>query len=247
MPAGGTLSIATRTVHLDDEGPNQVITLRPGEYVVLDVTDTGTGMDAQTLSHLFEPFFTTKEKGRGTGLGLSTSYGIVKQNHGEIVVRSHPGEGAVFSIYLPLVREPLDSTAIRELESPNLAGKETILVAEDEDGVRTVMTDMLRKQGYTVIPVPGGTEALVIGSDLATKLDLLVTDIVMPQMGGRELADRLRGYRPGIKVLFVSGYTEGAIVQAGDLAPGTAFLQKPFSPEDLGLKVRELLEQELPV
>ena len=163
--------------------------LRPGSYVVLEVTDTGTGMDEETRSHLFEPFFTTKEKGRGTGLGLSTSYGIVKQNHGEILVQSELGEGSTFSIYLPRVDEP---SAAEFLPARHGAGKgaETILVAEDEDGVRHIVTQMLREQGYTVFPANGGAEALQIAQTHAGPLQLLVSDVMMPRMSGPELAQR---------------------------------------------------------
>lgn len=242
MPRGGTLTIETSSRTLEEDGPSRVITLRPGDYAVVEVSDTGIGMDEETLSHLFEPFFTTKEKGRGTGLGLSTSYGIVKQNHGEIVVHSQPGVGTLFTIYLPLVRETPVPERRKADATRSFGGNEVILVAEDEDPVRTVMTDMLRKQGYNVLAAPGGYEALDMAAELGGKLDLLVTDIVMPRMGGRELAETLRRQRPGLKVLFVSGYTEGAIAQSEDLAPGTAFLHKPFTPEDLARKIRELID-----
>jgi CheY-like chemotaxis protein len=242
MPHGGVLRIETSTTHLDDEGAHHVITLRAGDYVVLRVSDTGIGMDQETLSHLFEPFLTTKEKGRGTGLGLSTSYGIVKQNHGEIIVHSVPGVGTTFVIYLPLVRDPVEPSLARDGNSKSYGGAETVLVAEDEDGVRTVMTDMLRKQGYTVVAAPSGADALEAASHM-DQIDLLVTDIVMPKMSGGELARLLKGQRAGLRILFVSGYTEGAIGRSTDLEPGTGFLHKPFTPEDLARKVRELLDQ----
>jgi PAS domain S-box-containing protein len=246
MPNGGTLTIGTRTVELQDESAQHVITLRPGEYVLLEISDNGTGMDEQTLSHLFEPFFTTKEKGRGTGLGLSTSYGIVKQNHGEILVRSAPGAGSTFTIYLPLVRGAIEAPAGREGSLASYTGSETILVAEDEDDVRTVILDMLRKQGYSVLSAPNGPAALEAAANASDDIDLLITDIVMPKMSGGELARLLRADRPRLKVLFVSGYTEGAIGRSSDLEPGTAFLHKPFTPEDLARHVRELLDQPVP-
>jgi PAS domain S-box-containing protein len=234
---GGRVSIVLRNVDLDAENGSR----EAGSYVVVEVTDNGTGMDEETRSHLFEPFFTTKEKGRGTGLGLSTSYGIVKQNHGEIEVRSDIGEGSSFSIYLPRIDEHLTS---EELKSPAPApakGAETILLAEDEDGVRHVVTQMLREQGYTVLPANGGAEALRIAQSHSGPLELLVSDVMMPRMSGPELAERLRGLRPEMRVLFVSGYTDGEIVRGGELEPGTDFLQKPFTREQLAMKVREVL------
>jgi two-component system, cell cycle sensor histidine kinase and response regulator CckA len=238
---GGRVSIVLRNVALRSEGGTREMPIRSGSYVVLEVTDNGSGMDEETLSHLFEPFFTTKEKGRGTGLGLSTSYGIVKQNHGEIEVRSELGEGSSFSIYLPRIDEP------SALETPHISapapvkGAETILLAEDEDGVRHVVAQMLREQGYTVLPANGGAEALRIAQSHSGPLELLVSDVMMPRMSGPELAERLRGIRPEMRVLFVSGYTDGEIVRGGELEPGTDFLQKPFTREQLATKVREVL------
>ena len=241
MPNGGKLTILLRNVYLDAESGPREMPVRPGSYVALEVIDNGCGMDEETRSHLFEPFFTTKEKGRGTGLGLSTSYGIVKQNHGEILVRSEPSMGSTFSIYLPRIDEP--STVDHAPQAPTKAAKgaETILVAEDEDGVRHIVTQMLREQGYTVLPANGGAEAIRIAQSHSGPLQLLVSDIMMPRMSGPELAERLRTMRPEIRVLFVSGYADSGIVKEGELEPGTDFLQKPFTREQLANKVREVL------
>lgn len=241
MPDGGRLAIHLRNVDLDSESGTREMPIRKGSYVVLEVVDTGTGMDAETQSHLFEPFFTTKEKGRGTGLGLSTSYGIVKQNHGEILARSEIGVGSAFSIYLPRIDEPSTLDSGHTVSLRPTRGAETILVAEDEDGVRHIVTQMLREQGYTVLPANGGAEALRIAQTHAGPLQLLVSDVMMPRMSGPELAQRLRGMRPEMRVLFVSGYTDGEIVREGELEPGTDFLQKPFTREQLANKVREVL------
>jgi PAS domain S-box-containing protein len=243
MPAqGGRIDVDIRNVHVDDASARRA-PLLPGSYVVLSVRDTGVGIDEETRSHLFEPFFTTKEKGRGTGLGLSTSYGIVKQNHGEILVRSEPGAGSTFEIYLPQVEElPEDSGAAGPATMPVRRGAETVLIAEDEDGVRKVVRQMLEKQGYTVLTANGGHEAIQICRSHGGPLQLLITDVVMPRMSGRELADRVRAMRPEIRVLFVSGYTDSAIVHEGELDPGTDLLMKPFTPEQLAAKVRDVLE-----
>jgi CheY-like chemotaxis protein len=198
-------------------------------------------MTDETLSHLFEPFFTTKERGQGTGLGLSTSYGIVKQNKGEIRVRSAQGQGTTFSIYLPAVTDALEPLELRAGE-PVRGGSETILLAEDEDGVRTVLANMLRNLGYVVLDAPSGSEAEQIAASSPKQIAMLVTDVVMPGMSGRELADRLRAAQPDLRVLYVSGYTETGIVNEGVIEPGTAFLRKPFQQEELARKVRQVLD-----
>jgi PAS domain S-box-containing protein len=243
MPQGGAVTVSMSNTQVSAAFPHQHINLPPGGYVLLEVADTGIGIDEETKGHLFEPFFTTKEKGRGTGLGLSTSYGIVKQNRGEILVRSELGVGSTFSIYLPVAeQQSADVTATGESEKRTFRGAETVLVAEDEDGVRTVITDMLRKQGYSVVTAPGGAAALETALKLP-RIDLLISDVIMPGMNGPELAERLREIRPDLRVLYVSGYTDSAIAREGELEPGTSFLHKPFSPNQLSSKVREVLDQ----
>jgi two-component system, cell cycle sensor histidine kinase and response regulator CckA len=216
--------------------------LTPGPYVLLSISDTGCGMTAETKAHLFEPFFTTKERGRGTGLGLSTSYGIVKQNGGEILVYSEPDIGSAFKIYLPRVEEPLDVEPSSVSGSERFRGSETVLVVEDEDDVRRVVVHMLQQLGYDVLTAASGAEAMRLCGETERHIHLLLTDVVMPKMSGKELADRLCGNLPGLKVLFVSGYTGSVIIHHGVLDPGTHFLQKPFSAAQLGGKVREVLE-----
>ena len=242
MPRGGKLVIELDNRDFDEFSAQYAQGLAPGAYVLLAVSDTGMGMDAVTKSHLFEPFFTTKERGRGTGLGLSTSYGIVKQNQGAILVYSEPGVGSTFKIYLPRVNDPADLEAKPRAERKSYRGTETILVVEDEEGVRRVLLEMLQQTGYHVIGAEGGQEAIEICRASKTPIHILITDVVMPRMGGRELAARLREVAPQLKVLFVSGYTDSAIVHHGVLDPGTHFLQKPFTVEQLAGKVREVLE-----
>lgn len=242
MPLGGAFRVDILSVMVNAETRHQVIALPEGEYVLFEVTDTGTGMTEEVLSHLFEPFFTTKEPGHGTGLGLSTSYGIIKQNHGEILVRSALGAGTTFSIYLPQVSEPADPPERPASSQRSWKGGETILLAEDEDGVRNVITGMLEKQGYTVLAASGGPNALEIAMRSERHIDMLITDMAMPGMSGHELARQLRARFPGLLVLFVSAYTDTGIVHEGEIDQGTAFLHKPFLPEDLARKVREVLE-----
>jgi PAS domain S-box-containing protein len=242
MPRGGRLTLNTTSIDVPDEPDRRTGPLLPGTHVLLRVSDTGVGMDPVTKSHLFEPFFTTKEKGRGTGLGLSTSYGIIKQNQGEIEVASEPGSGTSFLIYLPRVYEPVSPEVPREQPRQSRGGSETIMVVEDEDGVRKVVVEMLQQQGYNVLPANSGPAALELYASATDSVHLLITDVVMPRMSGRELADSLREARPDLKVLFVSGYTDSAIVHHGVLDSGTHFLQKPFTPDVLAEKVRSLLE-----
>jgi len=241
MPRGGKLVVETSDVEFTELSTQSSESIAPGSYVLLAVTDTGIGMDARTQSHLFEPFFTTKERGRGTGLGLSTSYGIVKQNHGAILVDSELEKGSTFKIYLPRVHDPID-IPVKPPTRGNYRGSETILVVEDEEGVRRVLLEMLRQTGYQVLSASGGKDAIEICRSRTTPVDILITDVVMPKMGGRELSDCLREITPGLKVLFVSGYTDSAIVHHGVLDAGTNFLQKPFTVEQLAGKVREVLE-----
>ncbi|HYZ86531.1 MAG TPA: PAS domain S-box protein [Bryobacteraceae bacterium] len=240
MPGGGKLTIETQNLELGEEEA-RLHSVEAGSYVMLAISDTGVGMDNNTKSHLFEPFFTTKERGRGTGLGLSTSYGIVKQNRGNIAVYSELGRGTVFKIMLPRVFDPAEPE-LRPLERAQKGGGEKILVVEDEDAVRRVVQEMLEHHGYDVMVAPGGQDALAIFANQA-KIDLLITDVVMPNMSGRELAQRLVASVPDLKVLYVSGYTDSAIVHHGVLEPGVHFLQKPFTPDQLARKVREVLDR----
>ena len=240
MPAGGKLTIASSNVMLDETFIHDS-KVTPGPYVVLAVSDTGVGMDAETRLRIFEPFFTTKEQGKGTGLGLSTVYGIVKQSGGYISVYSEPGIGTTFKVYLPRVNAAAEAPAAAAGDRIQ-GGTETILLVEDEDGVRTLTRQLLQKQGYAVLEARHGGEALLICERHTGPLHLMLTDVVLSQMSGRELAQRLSQIKPNIRVLFMSGYSEEAIVQHGVLESGNAFLQKPFTAESLSAKVREVLD-----
>jgi PAS domain S-box-containing protein len=242
MPQGGKLFIETANVEVDESDTLRRPMVEPGAYVRLSVSDTGVGMDKETQAQIFEPFFTTKEPGKGTGLGLAMVYGIVKQSGGYIWVYSEPGQGTTFKIYLPRIAEPHPPAAGVETARRPLGGQETILLVEDEEAVRRLMALSLREQGYTLLEAGGGEEALQVGSQHAGLIHLLVTDVVMPGMNGQQLAERLAGAQPQLKVLYMSGYTEGIIAQHGILAPQVAFLQKPFSPDRLALRVREVLD-----
>jgi two-component system, cell cycle sensor histidine kinase and response regulator CckA len=243
MPDGGRLTLETANLSLDEEYARRHISVQPGPYVMMAVTDTGCGMDAETRAHLFEPFFTTKEKGKGTGLGLSTVYGIIKQSGGNIWAYSEVGKGSTFKVYLPKAEESAQSYKPREKETAPSPprGRETILLVEDEEAVRTMISRVLTGNGYRVLEASQGNEALEICRRHPGSVHLMVTDVIMPQMSGRELAERLSRVRPEMKVLFMSGYPDNAIVHHGVLDPGTAFLQKPFSLTALENKVREIL------
>jgi len=243
MPQGGKLTIETTNVEIKDMYHHGQVVV-PGRYAMLAVSDNGCGMDAMTKSHLFEPFFTTKGLGMGTGLGLSTVYGIIRQSGGYVFAYSELGQGSTFKVYVPRVEDAIEALALG-LPLPELPqGTETILLVEDEPGVRALVRDTLRLQGYTVLEARHGIEALMIGTQETGVIHLLLTDVVMPQMGGREVADRLLAARSDLRVLYMSGYTENAVVHRGVLNPGTAFLQKPFTPDLLVYKVREVLDAE---
>ncbi len=243
MPQGGRLTLKTANVTLDQAYVRQHLGATPGPYVLLAVSDTGVGMDAETRSHIFEPFFTTKGAGKGTGLGLSTVYGIVKQSGGTIWVESAPGRGTTFEIYLPLVEEATANGELHPaLPPPTPGGTETILVVEDEMSVRKLAAEFLGSNGYRVLEAQDGAEALQVCEEHRAPIHLLLTDVVMPGMSGRELAVRLVGARPEMKVIYVSGYTDDAIVQHGVREEGTVFLQKPFSLDTLARTVREALD-----
>ena len=240
MPLGGTITIATANLTVEGVHVENQVAVHPGHYVQLSVSDTGVGMDENTKARLFEPFFTTKEPGKGTGLGLATVYGIVKQTGGYIWADSAPHEGATFRIYLPRVEYPAMAPEI-EAAVPSLNGKETVLLVEDQGEVLRVMRRGLEAMGYTVLAAPGGAEALALAARHAGPIDVLVTDVVMPGMNGRDLALGLTATRPETRVLYVSGYPDQSIVHHGLLAPGLAFLQKPFAPDALARKIREVL------
>jgi two-component system cell cycle sensor histidine kinase/response regulator CckA len=244
MPSGGILRIETANAELNEEYARTHLEITPGPYVILSVSDTGCGMSPEVKEKIFEPFFTTKEIGKGTGLGLSTIYGIVKQSGGSIWVDSEPGQGTLFKIYLPRVEEGARDLHQGEATGPIRQGNETLLLVEDEPSVRSLTARILRNQGYRVLEAANGEEALSVAQEQTQeRIDLLVTDVVMPRMGGKELADRIKILKTDIKVLFTSGYTDHAIVHQGMLDPGTNFLQKPFSPMALSHKVREVLER----
>jgi signal transduction histidine kinase/CheY-like chemotaxis protein len=241
MPRGGQLTVATDNVAVGGTSAPPHPDVTPGTYVRLAVTDTGTGMDAETRRRLFEPFYTTKEPGKGTGLGLSTVYGIVKQSGGHIWVHSEPGRGAIFTICVPAVREAPEAPVTAPPDDVP-RGTETILLVEDEGDLRALVRQVLQERGYHVVEATGPREALHLASESRSRIDLLLTDVIMPQMTGRVLADLLTAERPAMPVLFMSGYADNAVVEHGVLQAGRAYLQKPFTPIQLARVVRRVLD-----
>jgi two-component system, cell cycle sensor histidine kinase and response regulator CckA len=228
-------------VVLDENYARSHIGVNPGDFTMIAVSDDGRGMDTETRRHIFEPFFTTKEKGKGTGLGLATVYGIIKQAGGDIWVYSEPGKGTTFKLYFPRVREPLRDVSGGDVTFTRQSGGETILVVEDEKSVRELTVRILQQLGYAILTASCGAEALEVSGAHAGHIDLLLTDVVMPNMSGRQLADHFQESRPKTKVLFLSGYTEDTVVHHGVLDAGVDFLPKPFSREILSKKLREVL------
>jgi CheY-like chemotaxis protein len=243
MPEGGVLLIETSSVYLDEAQARSLPFLRPGRHALLTVTDTGVGMDEETQRHIFEPFFTTKERGKGTGLGLATVYGVVKQSGGVVGVNSQPGQGSTFKIYLPQVADQLaapteDSSATRQ--SP--AGTETVLVAENEEALLELISDLLSRSGYKVLTASDGIEAIEIARSFDGPIHLLLTDIMMPKLNGPPLARRLAKLHPGIRVLFMTGYSDPEETKHENIPPDSEFLQKPFPRDVLIRKVRQTLD-----
>lgn len=243
MPRGGKLTIETSHVYLDETYARAHVSVQSGYYIMLAVSDTGMGMDQEVQKRVFEPFFTTKEVGKGTGLGLSTVYGIIKQSEGSIWVYSEVEKGTTFKVYLPSVREILDHADAKPNNAEAMNGRETVLLVEDEEMVRNLTREILEMSGYKVLTASNGEEACQVCDDFDDEIDLMVTDVVMPQMSGRELHEYVAKKRPDTAVLYMSGYTDDAIVRHGVLDDGMPFLQKPFTPDAFARKVRELIEQ----
>jgi CheY-like chemotaxis protein len=243
MPAGGTLTVETRNVTISDEEASRRAPASPGQYVLLSVADNGMGMDAETKARIFEPFFTTKEQGKGTGLGLATVYGIVKQSGGFIWVESEPGWGASFEIYLPRVTDRAEPTATPNEEVSISQGRKTVLVAEDEEAVRELACEFLKSAGYDVLAASNGAEALALAEGSEQPIHALLTDLVMPRMRGPELARRLKSLQPHIKVIYMSGYLEYQ-KDGRDFVEEALFIQKPFTRTVLVARMAELLKED---
>jgi two-component system cell cycle sensor histidine kinase/response regulator CckA len=243
MPVGGQIAIETANIELDGSYDVQHDAVRGGSYVMLSVRDGGIGMNEETKRRLFEPFFTTKDPGKGTGLGLATVYGIVKQSGGYVRVRSEPGAGSTFMIYLPIAEKGEAVLAPATSDNVTAAGTETLLVVEDEEAIRLLARAILEKAGYRVFDASNAQQAEALFEENPTRFDLLVTDVIMPGLSGPKLFERLDRLRPGLKALYVSGYTDDAIVHQGQMAPGVQYLQKPFTADELNRRVREVLDR----
>jgi two-component system, cell cycle sensor histidine kinase and response regulator CckA len=242
MPGGGKLTVETLNIDFDESYIKDHPVANPGPYIMLAISDNGVGMDAETQTRIFEPFFTTKAKGKGSGLGLATVYGIVKQSNGFIWVYSEPEKGSTFKVYFPRIEKDRPETSIPQVQDSEYTGSETILVVEDEMAVRTLAIRILKERGYHVLEAPGGSEALRISKEYEGVIHMIVTDVIMPGMSGKAATAQIKIERPDIKVLYISGYTDNAIVHHGILDSNLAFLQKPFSVEGLARKVREVLD-----
>jgi signal transduction histidine kinase len=243
MPNGGQIIATTANVTLDSSRLKNLPGLIPGAYVMLAIADSGTGMTDKVKAHLFEPFFTTKPPGKGTGLGLATCFGIVRQSSGHIEVQSELGKGTTFKLYFPRIQDAVEPARARNIATQVSGGTETVLLVEDEAVVRELAVETLRERGYTVMEAGNGEEGLRIARQHHGKIDLVLTDVVMPVMGGKEMADALRGTHPDTKILFTSGYTEDAIGHHGVLRAGIQFLQKPYLTVTLARRVREVLDE----
>ena len=241
MPKGGRLSIHASNVELDESDRKKHAPVVPGPYVMLAIEDTGCGMDLKTQARIFDPFFTTKALGKGTGLGLATVYGIVKQTGGYIWVYSELGHGTIFRVYLPRVGKAIQTASREASETETLQGSETILLAEDSESLREMAQEYLESIGYTVLSAVSGEKALQRAKDFQGPIHLLLTDVVMPEMSGPELANHMASLRPGVKIIFTSGYTDDAITRQGILDPKVAFIQKPYRPKALAKKIRQVL------
>jgi len=247
MPEGGKLTIETAVVRLDENYVQKRSVMPAGDYVLLTVTDSGIGIAPQHLPHIFEPFYSTKEESQGTGLGLATVYGIVKQSGGFVWVYSEPGLGTTFKIYLPRVHAGnYESPPLPPEEAFVPRGCETILLVEDEPAVRQSEREFLLLNGYIVLEASDGEDALHLASGFNSVIDLMITDVVMPRMGGAKLAGQLRAFRPDLKVLFVSGYAEATVLRQGAIDLSSSFLQKPFSLKTLARKIRKVIEGTAP-
>jgi signal transduction histidine kinase len=242
MQNGGCLTVETANVMIDQAYARKRELMRPGPHVMIAVSDTGHGMDAETLTHIFEPFFTTKEIGKGTGLGLATVYGIIKQTGGSVSVYSEPGHGTTFKVFLPRAEGAVEPTTTGQMPALIAMGTETVLLVEDEDDVREFVREALEEAGYKVVEARDGLEAIAHLEEASLAVDVVVTDVVMPRMSGRELMEKLSRNRPGLKWIFMSGYTEDAIIHRGALGESATFLEKPFSAVALSRKVREVLD-----